>query len=79
MNRPDDHVILSQCVGRSKETSLCYGSYPLGDILVITRQYLISPLIYNEVNQLLKSLIDASTKVVHAHFELHGQSVHAKV
>ena len=75
MNRPDHHMILSQCVGRSKETSVCYCSYPLGDILVITRQYLM----YNEVNQLLKSLIDASTKVVHAHFELHGQSVHAKV
>ena len=37
------------------------------------------PLISNEVNQLLKSLTDTSTKVVHVHFELHTQSVHAQV
>ena len=29
---------LSQCVGGSNEFSVCYGSYHLGDILVITRQ-----------------------------------------
>ena len=51
----------------------------LGDILVITRRYLIFPLMSNEVNHILKFLIDASTKVVHVHFELHAQSVHAQV
>ena len=52
--------LLYHCVGRSKEFSAYYVSYPLGDILVIARGYVISLMISNEVNQLQKTPVKAN-------------------